>query len=135
MTQILFGNISYNSSTLVTTGLSILLVVLYRLVKWRSPRDKNYPPGPPALPVLGNLLDLGLSRLPQHELIYKWSKKYGKVFWFKIFHTGVVIINDMDIVHEALQNSDVCDRAPFIPSDKMVGRTNNGELISRDNGS
>lgn len=119
--------LTHNISTLLTTGLTIILVVLFSLRRKNDSSKKlTHPPGPSGIPVLGNLLTVAFSKLPQHELINEWSKKYGDVFWFKIFGTGVVIINDKEVMQKTFQNTDVCDRAPFFASDYVLGRENNG---------
>lgn len=48
----------------------------------RKKRDPRFPPGPSyALPVLGNILQLGSQ--PQN-VFEKWAKEYGNVFSFKM---------------------------------------------------
>ena len=54
--------------------------------KMRIALNVNFTPteiyitGPPALPIIGNLLQLGTQ---PHEALAKWAKEYGPVFSFK----------------------------------------------------
>ncbi|XP_054773144.2 cytochrome P450 2J4-like [Lytechinus pictus] len=120
--------LTHHLSAVLTAGLTAILLVLFGLTRIKDVSSKKLvrPPGPSGIPLLGNLLTVAFSKLYQHELVNQWSKKYGDVFWFKIFGTGVVIINDMDVVQKTFQNSEVCDRAPFFALDHVIGRENNG---------
>ncbi|XP_072165163.1 cytochrome P450 2J4-like [Diadema setosum] len=131
MTTLLATEVSYSSPvTILTTALTVLLYALYRLKQTGSKVKPIRPPGPKGLPLFGNLFTVALSKMPQHMLVDKWSKQYGPVFWFKIFNTGVVIINDMDVVHETFQSPDVSDRMPFATCDRVLGRQQNGIAFS-----
>ncbi|CAN9499485.1 unnamed protein product [Ophioblennius macclurei] len=71
--------------------------VIYQL---KPKRPKNFPPGPPALPVLGNLLSLSLENpLKDFE---KLRKRYGDVYSIYIGARQAVVINGLKAIKEAI---------------------------------
>ncbi|NXB21349.1 CP2H1 protein, partial [Rhagologus leucostigma] len=68
---------------------------------WRSRSQKGKePPGPIALPILGNLLQMNPWNLP--ESLKKISEKYGPVFTIHLGPQKVVVLYGYDVVKEAL---------------------------------
>ena len=57
-------------------------------------------PGPPGLPILGNVLSLNPSFL--HIQLFEMARKYGAVMKLKIFTYPIVVINSKDACLEAL---------------------------------
>ncbi|XP_047195953.1 cytochrome P450 2F2-like [Hippoglossus stenolepis] len=82
---------------------SIILLcvcVWFIILQLKSRRPKNFPPGPPALPVLGNLLHLSLENpLKDFERL---RKKYGDVYSLFLGPKPMVIINGQNVIKEAL---------------------------------
>ena len=62
--------------------------------------NRNLPPGPFPLPVLGNLLSVGLKQ-PYRDLA-NMTKKYGKLFRIQMGSRKVIVINNYGIAKEAL---------------------------------
>ncbi|ELU07686.1 hypothetical protein CAPTEDRAFT_96211, partial [Capitella teleta] len=55
-------------------------------------------PGPPTIPLLGNVLQLG----PRMEIeLGKLSKKYGPVFKINLLNKTVVILSSYEAIYEA----------------------------------
>ncbi|XP_053282380.1 cytochrome P450 2J6 [Pleuronectes platessa] len=80
----------------------ILLFVCigFIILQLKSRRPKNYPPGPPALPILGNLLYLSLENpLKDFERL---RKKYGDVYSLFLGPKPMVILNGLSAIKEAL---------------------------------
>lgn len=65
-----------------------------------SRRPKNFPPGPPALPVLGNILHLSLEN--PLEDFERLRKTYGNVYSLFIGLRPAVIINGLKAMKEAM---------------------------------
>ncbi|KIX07465.1 uncharacterized protein Z518_02118 [Rhinocladiella mackenziei CBS 650.93] len=81
---------------LVCFGLFLTGILVYYALASRRP--KNFPPGPPTLPILGNLHIFPKTKafLKFHE----WGKKYGSLIGLKLGPQNVVILNDYRHVQE-----------------------------------
>uniref|UniRef100_A0A3B3DNS9 Cytochrome P450 n=1 Tax=Oryzias melastigma TaxID=30732 RepID=A0A3B3DNS9_ORYME len=78
--------------------LGLLIFVLIFLLKPQRP--KNFPPGPPTLPVLGNLLHLSTDD-PLNDF-ERLRKSYGNVFSVFIGPQPAVVINGLKAMKEVL---------------------------------
>ena len=58
---------------------------------------KNYPPGPFPLPIIGNIV-----RNPAYKSFSELTKKYGDVFSVSLGMNRVVVVNSIELAHEAL---------------------------------
>eukprot|EP00252_Welwitschia_mirabilis_P021888 TRINITY_DN5741_c0_g1_i1.p1 TRINITY_DN5741_c0_g1~~TRINITY_DN5741_c0_g1_i1.p1 ORF type:complete len:513 (-),score=-19.33 TRINITY_DN5741_c0_g1_i1:255-1769(-) len=63
-------------------------------------KKKNLPPGPPGLPVIGNLLEL--RRKPFINLVKELRKDYGGIFMLRMGTRPIVIVTSAELAHEAL---------------------------------
>ncbi|XP_040179158.1 cytochrome P450 2A5-like [Rana temporaria] len=90
---------------------SILLAVCVSLVvyffSWKKKmRSQKLPPGPPTLPLLGTVLHVSTTEMPQS--LIKLSEKYGPVLTIYIGNEPLVYLVGYDCVKEALlDHSDV----------------------------
>ncbi|XP_064408743.1 cytochrome P450 2C18-like isoform X1 [Latimeria chalumnae] len=89
--------ISSGLLSLVLTFLLFSLVLLFFLKKNKAVR---LPPGPPALPLLGNILQL--DRKAPFKTLEELSKTYGPMFMVYIGTKPVVVLCGYNIVKEAL---------------------------------
>jgi len=93
----------------------ILLVVLFLVQRWKHPRmKKNYPPGPPKLPLLGSLPFLGMDNI--NETYFKLAAKYGKTFSIQIGPEDIIISSDFSLIHKLFKDK------------RMIGRPSLGKL-------
>ncbi|XP_017547262.1 cytochrome P450 2G1-like [Pygocentrus nattereri] len=92
-----------------TSALVVLVVLLFLLVRWRR-KAYNLPPGPPALPLVGNILTMD-SRAP-FKTFLKWSKTYGPVMTTYLGAQRTVVLVGYETVKEALVDN----------ADNFVGR-------------
>jgi len=81
----------------VIASLLFVLAVYVVSTLWEN---RNLPPGPFPLPVLGNLLSVGFKQ-PYRDLA-NMTKKYGKLFRIQMGSRKVIVINSYDIAREAL---------------------------------
>ncbi|XP_030584263.1 cytochrome P450 2J6-like [Archocentrus centrarchus] len=111
----------------VLLSIFLFLLITYYL-KNRNPR--NFPPGPFALPVLGNLQIVD----KKHPYIYftKLAEIYGNVFTFCFGSNKIVIVSGYKMVKEALvtQADNFVDR-PYSPmTDRFYSGTSDGLFMS-----
>ena len=58
------------------TGLALVgLFVVYRLIAGKSRLTSSTPPGPPGLPIVGNIFDIPISS--PHLAFAEWTEKWG----------------------------------------------------------
>ncbi|XP_013863521.1 cytochrome P450 2J6 [Austrofundulus limnaeus] len=100
--------------------LFILVVLLVCLFNEKDP--PSYPPGPPALPILGNIFSIE-SKQP-HIYLTKLADDYGNVFCIRLGRHKTVFVSGWRMVKEALvtQAENFVDR-PYSP---MVTRIYSG---------
>ncbi|KAL4919676.1 cytochrome P450 [Aspergillus aurantiobrunneus] len=80
----------YAFAVLIVYGTSKLLRV--------GSRERYLPPGPPTVPVLGNLHQIPLTGL--YRKIREWGDQYGSVFSLKMASGTAVILLDRMAIHE-----------------------------------
>ncbi|KAM4667891.1 cytochrome P450 2H2-like isoform 1-T1 [Amazona ochrocephala] len=86
-----------------TTTIFLLICIscLLLIAMWRNiSQNGKQPPGPFALPLAGNILQLNPKNMP--ESLRKLSEKYGSVFTIYLGPQKVVVLYGYDVVKEAL---------------------------------
>ncbi|KAH7889232.1 cytochrome P450 [Phlebopus sp. FC_14] len=103
---------------------SFALVLAGILVYWFRERSKGsqvpLPPGPPSLPILGNVLDI-----PPTEpwITYKqWGAKYGDVFRVRLLTENAIVLNSLETAKLLLeQRSHIYSSRPHLAVIDLLG--------------
>uniref|UniRef100_A0A3Q0S9X5 Cytochrome P450, family 2, subfamily X, polypeptide 9 n=1 Tax=Amphilophus citrinellus TaxID=61819 RepID=A0A3Q0S9X5_AMPCI len=91
---------SPNHLTMFVSILLLCVFIFFIILHLKSQRPNNFPPGPPVLPLLGNILQLNLENpLKDFERL---RKSYGDVYSIFIGRKPAVVINGMKAVKEAI---------------------------------
>ncbi|XP_072919919.1 cytochrome P450 2C19-like [Hemitrygon akajei] len=85
-------------TTLLVVLLSVLLLV--RFFQNNQRQKGRLPPGPPALPIVGNLFQLDFKA--PHKSLIKLSEQYGPVFTFWFGSFPAVVVCGAEVMREAL---------------------------------
>ncbi|KAG9019039.1 hypothetical protein FRB90_006995 [Tulasnella sp. 427] len=97
--------------------------------KWLTGKDVPHPPGPPGLPLIGNILDMPTSKF---VLTYsKWGEKYGPLTWCVVPGQTILIINAFEEAKEILEKRGniYADRPRLVMVGELVGMADSTPLI------
>lgn len=81
----------YGCNGLACAGLVLLVSAIVWQVTKIGQRPKNYPPGPPTLPIIGNL-----HQIPQegrHLQFEKWAQEYGPIYSLILGNKVMIVLN------------------------------------------
>ncbi|XP_030469335.2 geraniol 8-hydroxylase-like [Syzygium oleosum] len=92
---------------------SVLVQALRFLKEKASTSPSNLPPGPPPLPVIGNLLELG--DLP-HKSLTKLARTYGPILKLQLGYITTIVISSPIVAKEILQVHDTSFSNRMVPS-------------------
>ncbi|KAI1261749.1 cytochrome P450 [Xylariaceae sp. FL1019] len=85
------------SSFLITLLLIAFIVRGYKLLTVGR-RPKHYPPGPPTLPIIGNLHQVPSENT--HLQFQKWARDYGPIFSLMAGSRPIIVLNTDDAVKD-----------------------------------
>lgn len=100
----------YSTWVALTLGLALCLI-LSMCSRWRwgnKTEGATLPPGPWGIPLLGSLAFLG-GDFYSKECV-DWTKKYGPVFRIKLGVKSIVLVNDFELIKEALCRTECLSR-------------------------
>jgi len=87
--------------TMISASSAVLLAALLTAL-WRlsliGQRPKDYPPGPPTLPILGNLHQI--TKAKRHLQFEKWARQYGPVYSLMLGTKVMIVLNTDDAIRE-----------------------------------
>lgn len=78
----------------------VVAVVLYFIYTTLVRRTTNLPPGPLAIPVFGNWLQVGNDL--NHRFLASMTKKFGSVFLLKLGVRNLVVVSDPELTTQVL---------------------------------
>ncbi|XP_049630554.1 cytochrome P450 2J2-like [Suncus etruscus] len=88
----------------VRTLLLGAIAFLFFAYVFRKRRPKNYPPGPPRLPILGNFFHVDFEN--SHLQVQQMVKKYGNVISLDFGDMYIVLLTGLHLIKEALVHKD-----------------------------
>ncbi|PIN11548.1 Cytochrome P450 CYP2 subfamily [Handroanthus impetiginosus] len=99
--------------------LTLPIVFIHLLRKTKSAKALN-PPGPPRLPLIGNLHQI-YSCKNLHEFLWQLSKKYGPIMYLKLGSMPLVVVSSVKLAKEVLKTQDhlFCNRPNFVGLQKL----------------
>ncbi|KAJ7112781.1 cytochrome P450 [Mycena crocata] len=108
--------------------LAVALIVLWILfqVLNMAKREENLPPGPPTVPILGNL-HIFPTQFPQYKLT-EWAREYGPIYSLKRGRGTTIVLSSATTVKELMdkRSSSTADRPSNYMVDQITGGLNMG---------
>ncbi|XP_057781299.1 6,7,8-trihydroxycoumarin synthase-like [Salvia miltiorrhiza] len=97
-----------------------IILLLYILYKTKHQAKTTLPPGPPPLPLIGNLHQLAGAADP-HIYLHQVSRKYGPIIHMKLGSTPLVVISSSKLAKQVLkiQDSSFCSRPKLLVQQKL----------------
>ncbi|CDO76596.1 hypothetical protein BN946_scf184868.g10 [Trametes cinnabarina] len=115
--------LSMLSASVSLVSAFVLAIIFLRAVYARNGRQdmRRYPPGPPALPVLGNAHLLPVEY--QQRKLAEWARTYGDVVFARFFRTPVVVLSSREAAVDLLEkrSAKYSDRPRFILLSEIMG--------------
>ncbi|XP_075430115.1 cytochrome P450 2D6-like isoform X1 [Ascaphus truei] len=108
---------------IIFTVCLLLLDFMKRRKTWR-----RFPPGPPSVPFVGNMMQVDLQNL--HVSFKQLTKQYGDVFSLQFCWQNIVVLNGFEVMKEVLinQSEDIADR-PRFPVYEAIGFSENSKGV------
>ncbi|KAG8939936.1 hypothetical protein FRC03_005898 [Tulasnella sp. 419] len=107
--------------SVATVTIGIALAYGISKVAKSGRREPQLPPGPPTLPILGNLASVPLEH--SYAKFTEWSRKYGSVYSLKFGSNTVIVISSLDAIHEIMEKNGAStgSRPEFAPILRFSG--------------
>ncbi|EKM54990.1 uncharacterized protein PHACADRAFT_119876 [Phanerochaete carnosa HHB-10118-sp] len=96
-------------------GLTIILLVRWAAQRREQKRKGSHPPGPPGLPLLGNLLDMPDN--PSWTTYIRWSEEYDSdILRLNVLGSNIIIVNSLEAANDLLdKRSAIYSDRPEMP--------------------
>ncbi|XP_021750011.1 geraniol 8-hydroxylase-like [Chenopodium quinoa] len=87
----------------------VVINLLSNLKRRNQSKPRILPPGPPKIPVFGNLFSLGTN---PHISVTELAKTYGPLMTLQLGQVTTVVVSSVDLAKEVLQKNDIffCNR-------------------------
>ncbi|CAL1706628.1 unnamed protein product [Somion occarium] len=119
-------------SILLFTILAVSSAWLWLRLRKVGTRELELPPGPPTLPLLGNILELPTAKA--YLKFAEWAKTYGDIFSLKVGPATIVVLSSPKAVRECLDlHGTTTSSRPFFYVNELI--SNNCEIAFMEYGS
>lgn len=99
------------------------------LISRQDRRRRKLPPGPPGLPIVGNLFDFADSEAVRGKVI-DWHKQYGDVFYTKLGGTDYIWLSSPKAVKDLMdKKSNIYSSRPALPLAQDVASAGRRQLF------
>ncbi|KAJ7453395.1 cytochrome P450 [Mycena latifolia] len=100
---------------LLCAGGALVVTLIYSVYLWRNRSQLPLPPGPPKLPLLGNLFDVPANS--QWEKYMEWSKEYDSdIIHLNLAGQSVIVLSSLEATTALLEKrSSIYSDRPDIP--------------------
>ncbi|PIN11549.1 Cytochrome P450 CYP2 subfamily [Handroanthus impetiginosus] len=97
-----------------------LPIVFIRLLRKTKSAKALDPPGPPRLPIIGNLHQIYTCK-NLHEFLWQLSKEYGPIMYLKLGSMPLVVVSSVKLAKEVLKMQDhlFCNKPNFVGLQKL----------------
>ncbi|KAM5539597.1 hypothetical protein V8D89_006706 [Ganoderma adspersum] len=108
-------------TSMAPTVLILVLVIAGAYVRYSKSVKYHHPPGPAAVPLLGNVHQLPMEY--QQRKLAEWGRQFGDVVFAKFFRTPVVVLNSKEAAVDLMEkrSAKYSDRPPFILLKELMG--------------
>ncbi|ERN17909.1 hypothetical protein AMTRI_Chr10g2010 [Amborella trichopoda] len=93
-----------SSQTSLYALIFFIFLLVLNITTTRDRKRKNLPPGPPKLPLLGNMHQLG--RLP-HRTLTTLAEEYGPLMHLKLGQIETIVVSSPELAQQVLKAHDV----------------------------
>ncbi|KAI3470309.1 hypothetical protein Pfo_026972 [Paulownia fortunei] len=100
--------------------ITLPIILIYLFKKNRKTVKTLLPPGPPGLPLIGNLHQIGTASNP-HVYLWQLSKKHGPIMHMKLGSVPILVVSSAKLAEEVLKTQDLafCSRPKFLGQKKL----------------
>lgn len=107
--------LSFPSIFLLVPILFFTTLIIFRRSK---PPSLNLPPGPPPLPIIGNMHQVGVL---SHTSLWSLSKTYGPLMHLRLGSIPTLVVSSAELAKEVMKYQDLnfCSRPPFVSQKRL----------------
>ncbi|KAK1219360.1 hypothetical protein PQX77_017884 [Marasmius sp. AFHP31] len=108
----------------VASFLTVAAIWLFTKLLKIGKRQPHLPPGPPTVPILGNLHIFPTENA--HHKLTEWARQYGDIYSLKLGPGTAIVLTGIEVVEELMQkrSANTVDRPPSYFVETITGGLN-----------